>query len=371
MLVEEVFEKAIAAIEFDRPFVLYRKPESTVLTAMVQKDNRLDVLNDFKDSGFVMSPFDQSRQTLVFREENSDYYRADLRINEGEEMISKYSNPQSDQYILGKEDHLNLVRKGLEAINNDQFEKVVLSRSEEVIFNRADKILLFSRLMNTYPQAFVYLWYHPQIGYWTGASPETLIQSRNNTFRTMSLAGTQKDQGQEVKWADKEIREQQIVTDHLLESLKGFTLELGPRYTRKAGSLLHICNDIHGHFTEESDLDKLIPLLHPTAAVCGFPKQSAKDFILAEENYDREYYTGFLGELNLAISGSDETSDIRPKRESNLFVNLRCMQLKGQAQEKALIYIGGGITAESDPDKEWTETVDKSLVMKSVLSGLS
>jgi hypothetical protein len=39
--------------------------------------------------------------------------------------------------------------------------------------------------------------------------------------------------------------------------------------------------------------------LHPTAAVCGLPKEAAKAFILENEEYDREYYSGFLGELNI------------------------------------------------------------------------
>ncbi|NOQ91872.1 MAG: isochorismate synthase, partial [Flavobacteriaceae bacterium] len=69
------------------------------------------------------------------------------------------------------------------------------------------------------------------------------------------------------------------------------------------------------------------------------------------ENYNREFYTGYLGELNI-------------KEQSHLFVNLRCMQIKNT---KAFIYVGGGITLESNPEKEWVETVTKSEVMKLVL----
>ena len=92
--------------------------------------------------------------------------------------------------------------------------------------------------------------------------------------------------------------------------------------------------------------------MHPTPAVCGFPKDAARKFILENEDYDRAYYSGFLGELNW-----DDSTD--------LFVNLRCLQVvDGQ---KVILYVGGGITAESDPKKEWLETVHKAQTMKMVL----
>ena len=90
--------------------------------------------------------------------------------------------------------------------------------------------------------------------------------------------------------------------------------------------------------------------MHPTPAVCGFPKKESKDFILKNERYDRAFYTGFLGELNMSTS--------------ELYVNLRCMEIE---KESIHIYVGGGITKESDPEKEWNETVAKSKTIKGVL----
>ncbi len=80
----------------------------------------------------------------------------------------------------------------------------------------------------------------------------------------------------------------------------------------------------------------LIKKLHPTPAVCGLPLESSKEFILKNENYKRTYYTGFLGELNLTKEN---------KNTSELFVNLRCMEIKNSS---AFIFVGGGITKESN-----------------------
>ena len=95
----------------------------------------------------------------------------------------------------------------------------------------------------------------------------------------------------------------------------------------------------------------LIEKLHPTPAVCGVPITKAQTFIHEHEGYERKYYTGFLGEY-----GINDTTD--------LFVNLRCMEIN----EKAInIYVGCGITAESNPTNEYIETENKSLTMRNIL----
>ena len=112
--------------------------------------------------------------------------------------------------------------------------------------------------------------------------------------------------------------------------------------------------------------------MHPTPAICGFPKEAAKQFIQENENYNREYYTGFLGEINF-LETTNRNSNKRNvennaytavKKVSNIFVNLRCMQIIDQI---AIIYVGGGITKDSIPQAEWEETVNKTFTIKNCL----
>ncbi|MFN9108978.1 MAG: chorismate-binding protein, partial [Bacteroidota bacterium] len=77
---------------------------------------------------------------------------------------------------------------------------------------------------------------------------------------------------------------------------------------------------------------------------------------IKNEGYDRGFYSGFLGELNFDFETKEFASD--------LYVNLRCMQIEGNL---AHIYVGGGITADSDAESEWLETVNKSQTMKKIL----
>ncbi len=120
--------------------------------------------------------------------------------------------------------------------------------------------------------------------------------------------------------------------------------ETGPR-TVVAGQLLHLRTDF------EVDLNAvpfpslgtdMLRLLHPTSAVGGMPKAAALEFLRRHEGYDRAYYSGFLGPVNVAAPGV-----------ARLFVNLRCLQVRAH---DAILYAGTGLTVDSDPAREWQET---------------
>ncbi len=102
----------------------------------------------------------------------------------------------------------------------------------------------------------------------------------------------------------------------------------------------------------------MIKKLHPTPAVCGLPKEAAKQFILENESYHRKFYTGFLGELNIDFKTFK-------KEYSDLFVNLRCMDIENNA---ATLYVGCGITKDSIPEMEFMETVNKSMTIRKVVA---
>ena len=95
----------------------------------------------------------------------------------------------------------------------------------------------------------------------------------------------------------------------------------------------------------------LINALHPTSAVCGMPLEAARNFILESEKYNRKYYSGFLGEYKM-------------QEQTNLFVNLRCCEIESQ---KTILYVGCGITKDSQTDKEFIETENKAKTILSVL----
>ncbi len=350
------------------PFVAYRKPNTTLVNAVLQNDDALHTVSDFTESGFVFAPFDATKSTILIPFD--EVLVGEMEHFDDVETATVATNPSAE----AKKKHIQLVKKGVDTIQHSEIQKIVLSRQEEIV-SQKHPLLIFQHLREHYPTAFVYLWYHPKVGMWAGATPETLVSANGNTITAMSLAGTRKFQENlVVHWNQKEIEEQQIVTDYIVNQLKNVTttLSVSEATTHQAGSLVHLCSMISGRMTSKVHIGNIIKTLHPTPAICGFPTEVAKAFILQEEHYDRTFYTGFLGELNLKEETSrnrnrknQENSAYRTVRSrSELYVNLRCMEL---TDTNRILYIGGGITKDSDPESEWEETLAKSQIMKRVL----
>jgi len=373
MDLETLIERIDTHYNQSLPFVVYRKPNTDIVTAILQSNNRRYTTMDYTKTGFVFAPFDGKDETVLIPLEKSEALFAlalDSETHDGKANLLTSEDNSLRVY------HINLVKKGIEAIHRGELLKVVLSRKEEVPISETKPTAIFRRLMDHYPLAFVYCFYHPKVGTWLGATPETLLKIEGHKFFTTALAGTQKYDGTiDVLWGQKEIEEQQLVTNFIMDSTKSMVsrLNLEEVQTVKAGSLLHLKTNISGTLDLTTfDFGTLLKTLHPTPAVCGLPKDNAKQFILKNESYDREYYTGFLGELNFKERKSRQTKRHNAENDafatvmnvSNLYVNLRCMQLK---PTKALIYVGGGITKASHPEAEWEETVNKTQTIKSVL----
>ncbi|MGB5418854.1 chorismate-binding protein [Algibacter sp.] len=373
MTSNEFFQRIEAHFNNQLPFVAYRKPNQNEVSARLQKDTSLHFTKDFIETGFVFSPFDAIEKTVLI----PDILSESMTCSDAIDNLEKTGIPLESDAISNEEKivHLNLVKKGVEAINNSDLKKVVLSRCESVNLDDDNPFKIFKRLLNKYQSAFVYCWYHPKVGLWLGATPETLIKIEGNRFSIMALAGTQDYNGSlDVVWQNKEKQEQQFVTDFIIDHLKPSieNYKISDVETVKAGNLVHLKTMISAQLKPNTLLENVIEALHPTPAVCGLPKLLAKQFILKHENYNREFYTGFLGELNcettIAPRSSKRNIENRAyavtRKSTQLYVNLRCMQLK---DKQALIYVGGGITEASNTESEWAETVSKSLVIKSVL----
>lgn len=330
------------------PFVVYRKPKEEEVNAIFQNDSTLNRVTDFSKSGFVFASFDVKNAPIFLKADKSCKFQ----------LIEPEAAPNFDNSQLnsktGHDDYIELLEKAIKAIESGEFHKVVLSRVVEAE-NDTSPLKLLQRILSTYRNAFCYLWYHPKVGTWLGATPEILLQSQDTVFTTMSLAGTMKyKEANKPVWGNKELKEQVLVTDYILNALEGKVTEIEKSHTEtvRAGELLHLRTKITGNL-KEGGLHDIVRALHPTPAICGFPKATALDFLLNNEDYEREFYGGYLGEFN-----------IEAEKSATLYVNLRCMQ---KIEGKMKIYVGGGVTKDSVPEKEWQETVIKSETMLRVL----
>lgn len=216
--------------------------------------------------------------------------------------------------------------------------KVVLSRVRELHHNGVEWEKWLAGLRAAFPGAFVYLLHTERYGTWMGATPETLVQYKDDHFQTDALAGTRWG---EDPFTEKEFEEQEVVCKSILQSLQAVNPVVSERKEVSYGNLRHLHRRIS--WTSEETIIAFARLLHPTPAVCGLPFREAFNYIREHESHNRQLYTGYLGNVN---SGEN----------AHLFVNLRCMQL---FRDRIRIFAGGGINAMSDPHAEWEETERK------------
>ncbi len=349
-----LFQKVQSHQKLQLPFVLFCKPNSDKIIGLFQNDNSNYFIENFKEKGFIFAPFSgpkipyipvDASHVYVEKVSVSDFYVA---------SNTKFFTNDKDQSDFEK-----LVQKGIDAIQLGAIQKVVLSRKETAEIPHFDLESTFKKLLANYPAAFKYCFFHPKTGLWLGATPEQFLKIDNQEIQTVALAGTQVfEDKEEVIWEVKEKKEQEFVTDFIVDSLQDYVSEVtvSNPYTVRAGNIMHIKTNISGKLNREQGLKQVIEVLHPTPAVCGLSKVKAKDFILQNEGYNREYYSGFLGELNINLATFKT-------EQSDLFVNLRCMKIVDNVAE---LFIGCGITKDSEPNKEYVETVNKAMTMKRV-----
>lgn len=351
-------------------FSLWREPGSSEKKLLVCTKGVLELdelLLEEITPGFAFAPFDSAKMKLYltadvvyhFHDHPSleNQFTAEELLELKKELhlsrkgaihfpVSVSTSPTE------KDSFIDLVNQSIQFIKNGQAEKLVPSRTRSFQLKEAlDVVDTFDQLCIRYPNAMVSLVSIPDVGTWFGATPELLLSiDAAKCFRTTALAGTQVHDPsidpREVKWTQKEIEEQALVSRYIINCFKRIRLrdfkEHGPK-TFVAGNLIHLKTDFEADMvgTGFPNLgSQMLSLLHPTSAVCGTPLEATRQFLLEQEGYDRKFYSGFLGPVNI-------------DNEIHLFVNLRCMQLD---HDSVILYAGAGVTIDSMAEKEWQET---------------
>ncbi|SMC58192.1 isochorismate synthase [Moheibacter sediminis] len=310
------------------PFVLFRKPNEEMIQLIVNDNSEENI--------FLIHSFDNETEKSI-----SD--KNPIQIHQDEFNFEFKLNLESGENFnpISEENYVELIQKTIDEIQTSETNKIVISRIKQIDNQCFNLFRSFKNLLETHPGALVYMWHNPGNETWIAATPELLLSKNENIVKTVSLAGTKLS---ETGWTSKEFNEQQIVTDYILENFSEMNeVELKGPETIQAGKFQHLKSYISGKIHSEFSLEDLLEKMHPTPAVCGLPKEKAFEFIVENEGYDRNFYAGYIG--------------IETESSQEYFVNLRCAQFY---QNKIWIYVGGGITAESNPQNEWNETELKS-----------
>ena len=349
-----------------RSFAMYRNPGEEEPHFLMQTYGEVRLVREMEElngqTGFVIAPFRVTPQCPII-----------LIQPDCQEIPSCAGSPrrsvqpvctevcslsaQNERPVRAKEAYAACFDIFIRALRAHTFDKLVLSRKvtvkKEPGFSPASA---FYKACRRYIYSYVYLCYTPQTGVWMGSTPEIIISGEKGEWNTVALAGTQSLQNGELPqhWDEKNREEQEYVAAYIRNQLRSLGIspvEKGP-YPAFAGALSHLKTDFRFSLNDSRKLGDLLKLLHPTPAVCGLPKEEAYRFILDNEGYDRSYYSGFIGWL-------------KPEGKTDLYVNLRCMNVK---EDTLTLYAGGGLLASSELDDEFQETEKKMQTMKNLNS---
>jgi isochorismate synthase len=249
------------------------------------------------------------------------------------------------------------VASALDRIHAGELRKVVLARTMEVRAGREiDPRRLVLRLRAVDPDCFAFAVPSVEGGTLVGASPELLVSRRDAEVRANPLAGSAPRSGdpdedranaQALGSSAKDRQEHAIVVEHVFMVLHPLCSEL--RHDREpqllaTANVWHLSTRFSGRLKRPAPSSlELAAALHPTPAVCGTPTGVARKLIAELEPFDRGCYAGPVGWVDANGDG-------------DWAIALRCAELVG---ERATLYAGAGIVADSDPDRELDETERK------------
>ncbi len=354
-------------LEKNIPFICWFAPGSNTPCMVLAPSGKVTTFDSAagltNKRGFVFAPFAVSSLLPVILVEPELFLRGTDDIDALEidalpvfpEAATGRKNPET-----ALTEYINCINRAKSAIDSGAFSKVVFSKCSSRERQGESLGRLFLALQEKAPEVFVYIAHIPQAGLWMGATPETLLAIEGSTARTVSLAGTQplRPDGRYC-WFAKEIEEQAFVSRYAVDILNRYGVSSytvrGPE-NLETTAVAHLKTTFFFSAANIADrLGEFIADLAPTPAVCGLPREPAREFILSCEPHNRKYYTGFLGPWNLADC------------PTHLFVNLRCMEVD---KEDYILYTGGGITAKSSAADEWEETRHKAQTLLSVIDSL-
>ena len=251
------------------------------------------------------------------------------------------------------------------AVRAGHYEKAVLAASRALIADGPIAIgAALVRLRAEYADCHVFS-FRAGASTFLGASPELLVSSREGLVRALGLAGSARrggdaaeDEraGQALLNSAKDRIEHETVVRALRESLAPLTEQVrapNQPVLLKLRNIQHLATEVTARAIEGIDILALVQGLHPTPAVCGYPRAEARAVIAQHETFDRGWYAGPVGWLDAAGDGE-------------FAVGLRSALVRGA---RAWLFAGAGIMGDSRPADELAEIEMKFMPLTGALAG--
>lgn len=348
-----------------------------------EKSVRIEVedTEDFKDVDLMLFDkviaFDHFRQKIILvvnmplEEIESGYNKAIMELKQLCDLLRNGEKKQEPGgRLLGevtplfqKEQYCEIVEKAKYHIREGDIFQIVPSNRLSALFEgsllNTYRIL---RTINPSPYMFYFSGTDVEIA---GASPETLVKLENGVLHTFPLAGTRprgrteaEDQAleRELLADEKELAEHNMLVDLGRNDL-GKISKFGSVQVEKLHSIeryshvMHIGSTVRGEIREEYDALDAIEAVLPAGTLSGAPKIRACQLIGELENNKRGIYGGAIGYID--FTGNMDT----------------CIAIRIAYKKNGRVFVrsGGGVVADSVPEKEYEETINKARAVVNAL----
>ena len=278
-----------------------------------------------------------------------------------------FQNPPSPaiRFHTSREEYLRGIRRAQEFLAAGDIYQVNLSHRISVAGDW-NPLALYRRLMERHPAAFAaYLPYEDHAI--LCASPERLVRLEGSRAETRPIKGTRRRQedpeaddrsARDLPVAAKERAENVMIVDLARNDLGKVCVSGSVRAddlcrVETLPSVHHLVSTVSGRLRPECDRIDLVQALFPGGSMTGAPKIRAMEIIDELEGVERGIYSGSVGYFSF-------DSDL------DLNIVIRTLILAGGS---AHLQVGGAILAESDPEAEYQETLDKAGPILDLLQG--
>ena len=231
-------------------------------------------------------------------------------INSGSELIkssglkTSFDSPFIDDFSrsleTSKTNMKKVVNTGIQLVEKDILEKIVLANRIKIkLKNKLDLVEILKRLKKNQPNTCRYVWKRNSKDILFGASPEKLFSFSKPNLTLEALAGTISTNSNFKKLlkSTKDLKEHNYVIQHLIKSLEVSKITNFKKSDIKVNSFGDISHLQTLIFSKVENICpfELLKNLHPSPAVCGYPKNAALDWINTLESFPRGNYASPMG----------------------------------------------------------------------------
>ncbi|NLY79362.1 MAG: isochorismate synthase [Lysinibacillus sp.] len=273
-------------------------------------------------------------------------------------LLSSIQERNKEHYLRSVEDVTNLIR-------NKEADKVVIARSLELNFkDTLSSPQILQQIINEQPESYLFGIERDNLLFF-GATPERLVKVVNRNAYSACVAGSirrgktaEEDQflGDFLLKDSKNLGEHRYVVDMIentfAKNCKEYKVPKHPKLL-KIRDIQHLYTPVEGKLLNGATILQLVKHLHPTPALGGFPTKEAMKIIREYELMNRGLYAAPIGWMDAEGNGE-------------FVVAIRSAAL---IDNKAYLYAGGGIVADSNPQTEYEETLVKFRPMLRALGG--